>query len=49
MALTPDELRELQEELERLIEPYVTRMAADAPDGATSVRILGYFMPEAPE
>jgi DNA-binding transcriptional ArsR family regulator len=49
MALTPDELRELQEKLERLIEPYVTRKAADAPAGAASVRILGYFMPEAPE
>jgi hypothetical protein len=49
MALTPDELRELQVALERLIGPYVTRKKADAPDGATSVRILGYFMPEAPE
>lgn len=49
MALTPDELRELQAALERLIEPYVTRKAADAPDGAAPVRILGYFMPEARE
>jgi hypothetical protein len=49
MALTPDELRELQVALERLIEPYVTRKEADAPDGAAPVRILGYFMPEAPE
>jgi hypothetical protein len=47
MALTPDELRELQAGLEVLIEPYTTRKAADAPDGAASVRILAYFMPEA--
>jgi DNA-binding transcriptional ArsR family regulator len=47
MALTPDELRELQAGLELLIEPYASRKAADAPDGAASVRILAYFMPEA--
>jgi DNA-binding transcriptional ArsR family regulator len=45
--LTPDELRELQAGLEVLIEPYATREAADAPDGAASVRVLAYFMPEA--
>jgi DNA-binding transcriptional ArsR family regulator len=49
MALTPDELRELQAGLEVLIEPYATRQAADTPDGAASVRILAYFMPEASE
>jgi predicted transcriptional regulator len=49
MSLTPDELRELQAGLEVLIEPYATRKAADAPDGAASVRILAYFMPEASE
>ena len=49
MALTPDELRELQAGLEVLIEPYATRMPADVPDGAASVRILAYFMPEASE
>jgi hypothetical protein len=47
MALTPEELRELQAGLELLIEPYATREAADAPDGAASVRILAYFTPEA--
>jgi DNA-binding transcriptional ArsR family regulator len=46
LALTPDELRRFQAELERLIEPYATR--EDAPAEAVSVRILGYFMPEAP-
>lgn len=46
VALTPDELRELQAGLELLIEPYATRKAADTPDGAAPVRILAYFMPE---
>jgi hypothetical protein len=49
MSLTPDELRELQAGLEVLIEPYATREQADTPDGAASVRILAYFMPEASE
>jgi hypothetical protein len=47
VALTPEELRELQAGLERLLEPYSTRDAA--PDDAAPVRILGYFMPEAHE
>ena len=49
MSLTPDELRELQAGLELLIEPYAAREAAATPDGAASVRILAYFMPEAAE
>jgi DNA-binding transcriptional ArsR family regulator len=48
-ALTPDELRQLQAGLEVLIEPYATRSEKDTPNGATSVRILAYFMPEASE
>jgi DNA-binding transcriptional ArsR family regulator len=44
VALTPDELRKLQEGLERLLEPYSTRDAA--PEGAAPVRILSYFLPE---
>jgi DNA-binding transcriptional ArsR family regulator len=47
MALTPDELREFQEGIELLIEPYGARKEADAPEGAAPVRILAYFMPEA--
>jgi DNA-binding transcriptional ArsR family regulator len=49
LALTPNELRELQAGLELLIEPYATRKAAETPDGAAAVRILAYFMPEASE
>jgi hypothetical protein len=47
MSLTPDELRELQAGLEVLIEAYATRNEADTPDGAASVRVLAYFLPEA--
>ena len=46
MALTPDELREFQAGIELLIEPYASRTAADIPEGAATVRILAYFMPE---
>jgi hypothetical protein len=49
VTLTPDELRGLQEGLERLLEPLLTREPADRPAEASQVRILGYFMPEAPE
>lgn len=47
VALTPDELRGLQEELERLLEPFLTRDQADLPPEARRVRVLGYFLPEA--
>jgi DNA-binding transcriptional ArsR family regulator len=47
LTLTADELRELQEELERWIEPFVNRGAEAVPAGAAPVRILGYFLPEA--
>ena len=46
IALTPEELRDLQAGLERLLEPYARR---EAPADARPVRILGYFMPEAHE
>lgn len=46
--LTPDELRGLQQDLERLLEPFLTRDPADLPTEARRVRVLGYFLPEAP-
>ena len=46
IRLTPDELRTVQEELEALLAPYLTRSADDAPNGARRVRLLAYFMPE---
>jgi hypothetical protein len=46
IRLTPEELRTVQEELEALLAPYLTRSADDAPHGARRVRLLAYFMPE---
>ena len=46
-ALTPDELRVVQERLEELLEPFLTRAAEDAPADGRRVRILAYFLPEA--
>jgi DNA-binding transcriptional ArsR family regulator len=43
VRMTSDELRELQEALERLLEPLINR---DPPPGAAPVRVLGYFLPE---
>jgi serine/threonine protein kinase len=45
--LTADELRDIQDELERLLEPFTTRASKDMPAGAATVRILAYFLPEA--
>jgi DNA-binding transcriptional ArsR family regulator len=44
--LAPDELRRLQDDLERLLEPFVNRAAEDRPPGAAPVRITAYFLPE---
>jgi hypothetical protein len=46
LTLTADELRSMQEALERMLEPYLTRAPADTPTDAGPVRILGYFLPE---
>jgi predicted transcriptional regulator len=45
--LTADELRRIQADLERLLEPFTTRSTEDMPADATAVRILAYFLPEA--
>jgi DNA-binding transcriptional ArsR family regulator len=44
VALTPDELRVIQAELERVLEPYTTR--AQEPADAAHVRVLAFFLPE---
>jgi DNA-binding transcriptional ArsR family regulator len=44
LRLTADELREVQERLEELLEPYLACDAA--PGGADTVRILAYFLPQ---
>jgi DNA-binding transcriptional ArsR family regulator len=46
LELAPDELRRLQEDLERLLEAYSNRPASDRPADAGTVRITAYFMPE---
>jgi DNA-binding transcriptional ArsR family regulator len=46
VELAPDELRRLQEDLERLLEPFTNRAANDRPTDASPVRITAYFMPE---
>jgi predicted ArsR family transcriptional regulator len=43
LQLTAAELREVQERLEELLEPFLTRDAP--PEGGGEVRILAYFMP----
>ena len=45
VTLTPGELRDIQDRLERLLEPFLNRDAADVPADARRVRILSYFMP----
>jgi DNA-binding transcriptional ArsR family regulator len=45
--LTADELRGIQDELERLLEPFTTRTPDEMPAAVATVRILAYFMPEA--
>jgi DNA-binding transcriptional ArsR family regulator len=46
VTVTADELRGLQRELERLLEPFITRESDAVPAGAAPVRVLAYFMPE---
>jgi len=47
LYLAPDELRGIQNWLERMLEPFTTRSAAERPVDVTPVRILCFFMPEA--
>jgi hypothetical protein len=47
MAMTVEEAEALDWEMEKLLEPYVTRSESDVPDGARRVRWLRYVMPEA--
>ena len=47
MLMTVEEAEALDWEMEKLLEPYVTRSEPDVPDGARRVRWLRYVMPEA--
>jgi hypothetical protein len=44
VRLTADELRTIQDELERVLAPFTSR--AEPPDDAAPVRMLAYFLPE---
>jgi hypothetical protein len=46
VRLTADELRAIQEDLERVLAPYTSR--GEAPTDSAPVRVLAYFLPEAP-
>jgi hypothetical protein len=46
VALSPDELRRLQDDLELLLEPFINRAAEDQPPDAAPVQITSYFLPE---
>jgi len=45
VSVTAAELRGIQEELERVLEPYLNRAAGEVPADAGPVRILSYFLP----
>ena len=47
VTLTPDELRGVQEALEDVLAPFLTREPGAAPAEARPVRILAYFLPDA--
>jgi hypothetical protein len=49
VMVTPDELDGLQESLERLLAPYITREPDAVPAEARRARVLTYFLPEAPD
>jgi predicted transcriptional regulator len=46
VPLTVAELNTLQQELEVVLEPYLSRAESDRPDGVRQVRMLAYFLPE---
>ena len=48
LLVTPEELRDLQHQLERVIAPFLTREPNEVPADAAHVRLLTYFLPEAP-
>ena len=47
MLMSVDEAAALDAEMEKLLEPYVTRETADAPPDARHVRWLRYVLPDA--
>jgi DNA-binding transcriptional ArsR family regulator len=47
VVLTAEELAQVQDAIEQVLAPYVTRPAGDCPAGSRPVRWLRYVMPEA--
>lgn len=47
VEMTPAEASGLQQELERVLEPFTSRPSGEVPAGAKPVRIMCYFLPEA--
>ncbi len=45
LRVTLEELERVNEEIERLLAPYVTRADADRPEGTRRVRLLRYTLP----
>jgi hypothetical protein len=48
VVLTAAELDDVQVELERVLEPYLSRSSDDVPVDARRVRVLAYFLPGLP-
>lgn len=46
VTVSADELADIQDEMERVLAPYVTRDAADRPAGSRGVRLMRYVLPE---
>lgn len=47
LVLTPAEARRLERDIERLIEPFVTRTEADTPKSARPARLVRFLLPAA--
>jgi DNA-binding transcriptional ArsR family regulator len=49
LVVTAEELRQIEDAIEKLLAPYVRRKEKKPPAGARGVRLLRYVMPEAEE
>jgi DNA-binding transcriptional ArsR family regulator len=47
VVVSADELADIEDGIERIIAPYVTRESADCPSDGRGVRLLRYVLPEA--
>ncbi|MFB8028308.1 ArsR/SmtB family transcription factor [Streptomyces sp. NPDC056465] len=49
LVVSADELAAIEDEIERVLAPYVTRDAAERPADGRGVQLLRYVLPEGPE